>query len=313
MQMSCNPSGEIHRRPASIPRLLRSAGLALLLVALAACGRTPAATGSDLIVASFYPLYEFARHVAGDQGKVTLLVPPGTEPHDWEPAPADVVRVQSARIFLYNGGGFESWADRLLDQGRPGGPRVVKAAQGLTSLEAEGHPDPHVWLDPLLARAQVEAIRAALAAVDPGRAEVYGANASAFSRRLLELHERFDTGLARCARREIVVSHAAFAYLAHRYRLVQVPIMGLAPDAEPSPAGLAALTRQAQRLRVTHVFFEALVTPKLAETLAHEIGAKVLVLDPVEGLTKEEERTGVGYIELMDANLKNLETGLGCQ
>jgi zinc transport system substrate-binding protein len=265
-------------------------------------------------VASFYPLYDFARHVAGNHATVTLLVPPGTEPHDWEPAPTDVIRVQSARVFVYNGAGFESWANRLMGELGRGGPRVVSAADGLTSLQTEGHIDPHVWLDPLLARQEVEVIRAALAAVDPGHAADYEANAAAFSRRLLELHQRFEAGLAACARREIVVSHAAFAYLARRYHLTQVPIIrSLAPDAEPSPADLAALTRQARRAGVTYVFFETLVAPKLADTLARELGARTLVLNPIEGLTKEEEARGVGYVELMDANLRNLRTGLGCQ
>jgi zinc transport system substrate-binding protein len=160
----------------------------------------------------------------------------------------------------------------------------------------------------------MEEIRAALVAVDPGDAPIYDRNAAAFSSQLVALHERFAAGLARCERREIVVPHAAFAYLARRYRLTQLPIMAsLSPDAEPSPAALAALTRQARRAGVTHVFFETLVTSKLADTLAREIGAAALVLNPVEGLTKEQEAQGVTYVQLMDANLANLRTALGCQ
>ena len=184
----------------------------------------------------------------------------------------------------------------------------------LAALSLEGQPDPHVWLDPLLARAEVEAIRTALVAVDPVHAPIYDGNAAAFSSQLLALHERFATGLERCERREIVVSHAAFAYLARRYRLTQLPIIeSLTPDAEPSPAALAALTRQARRARVTHVFFETLVTSKLAETLAREVGATALVLNPVEGLTKEQNAQRMTYIQLMDANLTNLRTALGCR
>jgi zinc transport system substrate-binding protein len=151
-------------------------------------------------------------------------------------------------------------------------------------------------------------------AVDPAQAPSYDANAAALSGRLLALHERFAQGLAQCDRREIVVSHAAFAYLARRYRLTQLPIIeNLAPDAEPSPGALAALTRHARRAGVTHVFFETLVAPKLADTLAREVGAAALVLNPVEGLTKAEEERGVTYVELMDANLGNLRTALGCR
>jgi zinc transport system substrate-binding protein len=245
---------------------------------------------------------------------VTLLVPPGIEPHDWEPAPADIVRVQSARVFVYNGAGLEPWAEKLLGEVRRGDMRIVKATAGLDLLTTEGQPDPHVWLDPLLARAEVEAIRTALVAVDPVHAPIYDGNAAAFSSQLLALHERFAAGLERCERREIVVSHAAFAYLARRYRLTQLPIIeSLTPDAEPSPAALAALTRQARRARVTHIFFETLVASKLAETLAREVGATALVLNPVEGLTKEQDAQGMTYVQLMDANLTNLRTALGCR
>jgi zinc transport system substrate-binding protein len=157
-------------------------------------------------------------------------------------------------------------------------------------------------------------IRTALAVVDPEHARTYDANAAAFSERLLALHERFDKGLAHCARREIVVSHAAFAYLARRYRLTQLPLIAsLAPDAEPSPAALATLTRHVRRTGITHVFFETLVARKLADTLAREVGARTLVLNPLEGLTKDEEGRGLSYVELMDANLANLRTALGCR
>jgi zinc transport system substrate-binding protein len=290
------------------------AGFALLVLAVTACQRAPVTPPEAQVVVSLYPLYDFARHVAGDRARVTLLVPPGVEPHDWEPAPADIVRVQSARVFVYNGAGVEPWAEKLLGQIRDGDVRVVKATAGLDLLTTDGQADPHVWLDPLLARAEAEAIRTALAAVDPAHAPIYDGNAAAFSSQLLALHERFAAGLAHCERREIVVSHAAFAYLARRYRLTQLAIIeSLAPDAEPSPAALAALTRQARRAGVTHVFFETLVSSKLADTLAREVGATALVLNPVEGLTKQQDAQGVTYVHLMDANLANLRTALGCR
>jgi len=296
------------------PNLRRVAGFAIIALAVAACQRARADQSQVLVVVSLYPLYDFARHIAGDRARVTLLVPPGVEPHDWEPAPADIMRVQSARVFVYNGAGLEPWAEKLLGEVRRSDMRIVKATAGLDLLTTEGQPDPHVWLDPLLARAEVEAIRTALVAVDPVHAPIYDGNAAAFSSQLLALHERFAAGLERCERREIVVSHAAFAYLARRYRLTQLPIIeSLTPDAEPSPAALAALTRQARRARVTHIFFETLVTSKLAETLAREVGATALVLKPVEGLTKEQNAQRMTYIQLMDANLTNLRTALGCR
>jgi zinc transport system substrate-binding protein len=311
-----------------MPRLI----VALMLAsALAACQQAepPTPTTKPLVVTSFYPLWEFARQVAGDRAEVVALVPAGVEPHDWEPSPQDVARVQKARVFVYNGAGFEPWADRLARDLDPSKTIVLRAAEGLPLVKADpgahdhgkegkhgdaaGGLDPHVWLDPLLARAQAEAIRGALASADAPHAATYAANMKRFGEDLDALHAAFEQGLARCARRDVVVSHDAFGYLARRYRLIQVPVMGLSPDAEPSPAEMARIVRFARRQKVKYIFFETLVSPKVAETLAREVGAQTLVLDPIEGVTKEEAAAGKGYVSLMRANLDNLRTALGCR
>jgi zinc transport system substrate-binding protein len=170
-----------------------------------------------------------------------------------------------------------------------------------------------VWLDPELAQRQVDAIRAGLERADPAGADVYRRNAADYKAQLAELHAAFTAGLAECARREVMTSHAAFAYLTARYGLVQVPVMGVAPESEPSPADLARLVRFARQSGVTHVFTESLVSPRVAETLARELGVKTLVLNPVEGLTREEAAAGADYLALMRANLANLRTALGCR
>lgn len=304
----------------------------VLVVVSVGCERAPAPRTTPLVVASFYPLYEFARQVAGDRAEVVSLVPAGVEPHDWEPSPQDVARIGRAMLFVFNGAGLEPWADSLVRAPGGAGPAVVNATAGLALLPAEGpgHDDdhgkgkeepaateaaydPHVWLDPVLAQAQVEAIRAGLAKADPGHAEQYASKARAYRERLAALHATFERGLSRCARREIVVSHAAFAYLARRYELTMVPVMGLAPEAEPSPAHLASLVRFARRHKVEYIFFETLVGPKLAETLAREVGARTLVLNPIEGLTPEEAAAGKDYVALMEQNLENLRTALACR
>jgi zinc transport system substrate-binding protein len=190
---------------------------------------------------------------------------------------------------------------------------VVNAAGGLDLLRVGGVTDPHVWLDPTLARAQVRAIAAGLEQADPEGRAVYAENARAFAARLDALDRDLAAGLADCARREIVTSHAAFGYLARRYRLTQVPLMGLSPEAEPSPADLAAIVRTARRLRVTHIFFETLVSPRLAETVSREVGATPLALDPIEGVGRAQAAAGVGYVDLMRANLAALRVALACR
>jgi zinc transport system substrate-binding protein len=301
------------------------------VVLSAACGPSsePAAGGPPLVVATFYPLYEFARQVGGDRVEVVALVPPGAEPHEWEPAPTDIVRLQHARVFVYNDAGLEPWVDRLRGQVIPRDAVVVNATEGLPLVQADlprhGAPpdgggnvpgrahDPHVWLDPVLASSQVELVRRGLARADPAGAGAYADNARRYTAALDTLHRAFEQGLADCGRRDFVVSHAAFGYLARRYRLTPVPVMGLAPESEPSPAEMAAIVRFMRRQHATHVFFETLVSTKLAETLAREVGARTLVLNPVEGLTREEAAAGKTYVSLMQANLANLRIALGCR
>ncbi|HEY7651635.1 MAG TPA: zinc ABC transporter substrate-binding protein [Methylomirabilota bacterium] len=284
--------------------------LAAILVA-SGCEPAPPST-RPLVVVTIYPLWEFSRQVAGNRAEVVSLVPPGVEPHDWEPSPRDVSQLQRATVFVHSGTSVDAWAQKLGVDARSRST-VVDASRGLSLLTRGGATDPHVWLDPALARAQVQAIAVGLGQADPAGRATYEENAKRFDARLEALDRAFAAGLENCARREIVTSHAAFAYLARRYRLVEIPLMGLAPEAEPSPAEVAAIVKTARDLKVTHIFFEPLVSPRLAETLSREIGAAPLPLNPVEGITKEQAAAGQGYVELMQANLASLRTALGCK
>jgi zinc transport system substrate-binding protein len=302
---------------------------ALVILATLVLVRSPAFADKPLVVASFYALYEFSRQVAGDHAEVVSLVPPGVEPHDWEPSPQDVVRVQKAKLFVYNGAGLEPWVEKLLRDAKARGTMLVRTTERVALLSGVGDEheaktgaapkgskhgvDPHVWLDPVRAQVQVEAIRAGLAKVDPANAPAYGANAQAYRTKLAALDAAFTNGLKQCVRREVVTTHSAFAYLTRRYGLTQISISGLEPESEPSPADLVALVKQVKERKVRYVFFETLVSPKLAETLAREVGAKTLVLNPVEGLTKEEQAAGKNYASLMEENLRNLRTALDCK
>jgi zinc transport system substrate-binding protein len=291
--------------------------LMMLVAALmvAGCQQTPVPDGKPLVVASFYPMYEFARQVAADRAQVISLVPPGVHGHDWEPTPQDVAQVRRARVFVYNGAGFEPWADKLIKEAAGPSTVVVAASAGLTVARAggDGDVDPHVWLDPVLAKGEVEAIRTALERGDPAGKTAYAANAAAYGIKLEALDTRFAAGLRDCARRDVVVSHAAFGYLTRRYRLEQIAVMGLAPQSEPSPAALAAIVRTARQRKVTAIFLEPLVSPRLAETLAREVGVRLLMLNPIEGVTRQEAAEGTGYLDLMTRNLESLRAGLECK
>jgi zinc transport system substrate-binding protein len=282
---------------------------------LSACDRSPFPRGRFIAVASFYPLYALTRQVAGEHAEVLSLVPSGVEPHDWEPSPQDLKRIGRARLFVYNGAGLEPWVAKLQRDGAFKDAVVVRASEGLPLIVPEGSakPDPHVWLDPVYAQSMVRAIADGLAKADPARAATYKEKANAALQRLQSLDDAFSSGLRDCSRHEIVVTHSAFAYLGKRYRLTVVPIMGMAPESEPSPAQLAAIVKFAREKKVKYIFLEPLVSPKLAETLAREADAETLVLNPIEGITAAEQAAGKDYVALMEENLKNLRTALGCR
>lgn len=291
---------------------LIAAGFALSV--LAGCTRVAPPSGRIPVVASFYPLAEFARRIGGDRIGVLMLVPPGVEPHDYEPSPRDLAALEGARLLVYNGAGFESWIDRLLPA-LPPSVELVNATAGmelLTPAWASSGPDPHVWLDPLRAAAQVDRILAGLIRVDPdGRGE-YEANARELRSALQDLHRRFEQGLRACRRKEFVTTHAAFGYLAARYGLSQTAVAGLDPESEPSPARLRVIIEFMRRSGAEVVYSETLITPRTAEALARETGARVAVLNPLEGLTPDEQGRGLDYFSVMDANLNALVDGLDC-
>jgi zinc transport system substrate-binding protein len=296
-----------------------------------ACGNqagpaTPTAgSGSGVgklqVVASFYPIAYFTERIGGDAIEVFNPVPPGAEPHDLELSPRTVERIQGSQVLFYLGGGFQPAIDRALDTLQAQGLRVVDVSEGIAMQPGahregespDGALDPHIWLDPRNARVMADNIVNALVDADPENEEAYRANAGALRDDLDELDVEMEQGLGDCARNEIVTSHAAFGYLARRYGLEEVPISGLSPEAEPSPARLSEVIQMVMERGVTHIFFETLAEPRVAEVIAAETGAETLVLNPIEGLTEEQAASGADYFTLMRENLSNLRTALDCK
>ena len=176
-----------------------------------------------------------------------------------------------------------------------------------------GGTDPHVWLDPRHYAQEADRIREALAQIDPEGAGLYTTNFLDLQEELRGLEQEFADALAVCARRTVVVPHAAFGYLTDRFHLEQLAVAGLSPEIEPSPARLRTTIEEVRRLGTTHVFFEALASPRIAETVAAELEIQLLLLHPVSGLTPEENTAGSDYFSLMRQNLANLRTALDCQ
>ncbi|WP_333595415.1 metal ABC transporter solute-binding protein, Zn/Mn family [Anaerospora hongkongensis] len=272
------------------------------------------------IVTTIYPLYDFTKQVVGDKADVVLLVPNGAEPHDWEPSPSDLLKVKKADLVIFNGAGLEPWVEKL-NSSTLAGKKSVSAADVVTLLQAqydeEGEPaaagvmDPHVWLDPVNAQAIIAAIASAAAEINPSNSEYYYTNSAAYTAQLTELDNEYRQALAGAARRDIITSHAAFGYLAARYHLNQIAIMGLSPDAEPTPERMAQIIRHVRSNGIRYIFFETLVNPKLSEIIASETGAQTLVLNPLEGLSENEMANGENYLSIMRMNLINLQYALG--
>jgi zinc transport system substrate-binding protein len=295
-------------RTVIVPTLMRTVSVIaalLVLAAAAGCGSSGSDDGRTDVVAAFYPLAFAAERIGGDRVSVTNLTPPGAEPHDVELTPQDVAHIQKADVVLYLSHGFQPAVEKALGDARG------EAFDALADIDLRngvgdeaGESDPHVWLDPALFARVVRRLGDTL-----GSAEAADELAGEIER----LDGEYRSGLANCARREFVTSHAAFGYLAARYKLRQIAITGIDPEAEPSAQSLASLAKLIRRDHVTTVFFETLISPKLAETVAREAGAKTAVLNPIEGLTPDEEQAGETYLSLMRQNLTALRKALDCR
>jgi zinc transport system substrate-binding protein len=298
--------------------------LALLLV-LSGCGGTSGGgDGKISVVTAFYPLQFISERVGGDVVSVSNLTKPGAEPHDVELNARQVGEITDADLVVYLSG-FQPAVDDAVKQN--GGDHAFDAAssvQLLAASEADAHThegeeehaeesasstDPHFWLDPTRLATVASKVAEELGKADPAHQADFTARAAALSTELTALDGEFKAGLKTCERRELVTSHTAFHYLADRYDLTQIGITGIDPEAEPSPQRLAAVAEEAKEHGATTIFFETLVSPKVAETLAREVGAQTAVLDPLEGLTDEN----ADYFSVMKANLTALTKALGCE
>lgn len=277
-----------------------------LLLSATACGSdTPDAGGGGnrlQIEAAFYPLQWVTEQVGGDQVEVTNLTKGGAEPHDLELTPQDVAALATADAVVYLSG-FQPAVDGAIeDAGDTATIDVADAAR----LDITG--DPHFWLDPSRLSTVGTEIGELLAEQDPDNAARYRANAEDLATELDALDRAFDEGLADCTSTDLVTSHESFGYLADRYDLAQIGIAGLSPDQEPSGADMGRITRFVEDNDVRTIYFEPLVSPEIAATVAEEAGVGTSVLDPLEGLID----SGQDYLGVMRSNLERLRTGQGC-
>lgn len=294
----------------------------------AACGNTnkEADKKEDLtIVTTFYPIYDFTKEMVGDEGNVKLLIPAGTEPHDFEPSAKERAEISDADVFVYNSSDMEFFVDSLKDSVDSKQTLMIEAAKGIDRLESqeadeheeseEGHDhaheyDPHVWLDPVLAIKEVRTIAGELGEKYPDKKEIFTKNADAYIKKLEALDQKYSEELKNATNRTFVTQHAAFAYLANQYNLEQVAISGVSPDQEPTPSRLAELKEFVKKNNIKVIYFEENASSKVAETLSNETGVKLEVLNPLESLTNEQIKAGENYISVMEKNLEALKESI---
>lgn len=324
-------------------RFLAAACAAATALALSACSSTaPSSTsgakdGTLTVMASFYPLQYLAEKIGGEHVTVTSLTPAGAEPHDLELSPKTVDALSSADAVIYLAG-FQSAVDEAIEQQAPKtvidvSPAVQLVEAGVDanhpseeedegtdeaqSSEADGHEDhhhdmsadPHFWLDPVRMANAATLVGDKLAEANPANAEMYKTNAKALKDELTSLGNDLVSKTSTCQIKTFVTAHTAFGYLADRTGLTQVGISGLDPDSSPSPARLAEISQIAKDQGVTTIFTEALIDPKIAQTLADDLGITTAVLDPIESQTDPSK----DYSGVMNDNIDALTKALNCQ
>lgn len=274
------------------------------------------------VITTLYPLYDFVKNIGQDKVEVILLLPPGVEPHAFEPRPNDVIAINQAGVFVYTGKFMEVWAEDVLRGVTTKNLKVVDTSEGIKLILSEFHDeddpagssDPHVWLDFDNTQVMVDNITQGLVEKDPSNKDFYLTNAASYKKSLQELDKKYKTTLTTCRIKEVVYGgHYAFGYLAKRYGLNYVAAQGIAPDSEPTANDMVRLVNQIKTDGIKYVFYEELTSPKISQTLAKETGTQMLLLNAAHNVTKQDLDNGVSYLSIMEENLVNLKIGLECQ
>lgn len=283
------------------------------------------------VVTTLFPLFDFASKIGKEKAEIILLLPPGVEPHDFEPKPRDLATIQQADVFVYTGNTMEPWVRTILKGIDSRNLVIVDASRGITLRPAESvegqethggknhrhameNQDPHIWLDLSNAQTIVRNILDGFVKKDPGNADFYARNASSSIDELRRVDNEYRNGLADCKTRFFLYGgHYAFNYLAHRCNLTYISVHGVSPNSEPSPAHLVEMINKMKQYHLRYIFYEELASPRVAETIANETGASLLPLNAGHNVTKDQIQRGVTFIDIMRENLAMLRKGMECR
>lgn len=286
--------------------------LAILLISLLLSGCTaPKDYKEDKLVVytSFYPLYFLSNEIGKDNIELEIIVPTGVEAHDYEPTIKQLKNMENTDIFIYNGAGLESWSEKLLDT-IVNEEKAINASDIVDLINVDGGVDPHIWLSPKNMILISEKIKDRFISSDSTNKEEYEKNYNELINRLEDLDNTYSEVLKQKKRDTILVSHKAFGYMVESYDLNQVSVTGINPEQEPSPKTIANVIDLANEENFEYIFLETLTSSKTVDVIAKEANLKTLVLNPIEGLTEDEEKNGEDYISIMEKNLQNLKKAL---
>lgn len=273
------------------------------------------------VVTSIYPLMDMVKQVGGDRVDVSFMVPPGASPHTFEPKPSDMIRIGNARMFVLIGAGLEFWAEKAIKSAGKKDLKVLTLSEGMPLIRGEHHhheegksggheeeaADPHVWLDPLLAKVMVDKIAAAIIELDPAGRSYYRQRADRFKGELDILHTTIEKSVKSFRIKEYVTFHSAWNYFSRRYGLRVIGVIEESPGKEASPKHIARLVNEIRKAGARIIFAEPQFNPKAAEVIAREADAKVLFLDPTGGPGFKGRDS---YIGLMRYNLSVFEEAM---
>ena len=265
---------------------------------------TAAVSTEISVMTSFYPLYEFTKQVGQDKVRVSLLVPPGIEPHDWEPTINELQKMYEANLIVINGIGFESWVDDI--DTINSGIVIVDTSTGISLINNDhSSVDPHIWLNPVMAKIQVTNIVNALVKIDPTNEKFYRDNAKSYQAKLDSLDTKIKNELSTC-KKDFITFHNAFSYFSIQYDLNQHTITKSNDSySEPTLKTLEQIINLAKKFNIDVIFAEEALDTRTSQVIANEIGAKVLVLSPIE---VGDENSN--YLSKMENNLSNLKEAL---
>lgn len=274
------------------------------------------------VITTLFPLYDMAQNIGAEKAAVSLLLPPGVEAHSFEPTPGDIVKIDEADIFIYTGKFMEPWVEQIIKGTANKNLIVVDASRGTKMIpgvfhdkdEPAGSLDPHIWLDFDNAKIMLGNILQAFQTKDSAGKSFYKRRAADYSIKLTELDSAYKSVLASCKKKEIVYAgHYAFGYLANRYGLKYLSAQGVSPDSEPTAKDLGKLVEQIKRDKIKYIYYEELASPKIAETIAGETGAKMLILNAAHNLARDEFERGISFFDILKNDLDNLKIGLECR